>query len=266
MYFATPAGAFPVLTASEEGGDPADPATQQPAHVPFGVGEYLEYSVNYNVLRAGTATMSVEEIVQVDGHACYKIVSTARSNSVISTFFEVRDRVESLMDMRGLFSRRFEKHLHEGKYIKDEVVRIDQAAGLAYYADGDTVEILPSTQDALSSLYFVRTLDLEIGRLVAFPNHSGKKNYPLRVRVMGKEKIKTRAGRFSCIVVEPRLKGEGIFKHKGRLTVWLTDDERRLPVKMKSQIKIGAITAELVRWKRGGAHAAVSAETLSADP
>lgn len=224
-----------------------------PSRVPFGVGEYLEFSVNYNVLRAGTATMSVVGIEQIDGHDCYKIVTTARSSSIVSTFFEVRDRVESFMDVTGLYSRKFEKHLHEGDYVKDELVDIDQCARLAFYADGDTVETVAETQDALSSLYFVRTLELEVGSLVAFPSHSGKKNYPMRVRVLGREKVKTRAGRFNCLVVEPRMKAEGIFKHKGRLTIWLTDDEMRIPVKMKSSVTIGSITAELVSWKRGGA-------------
>lgn len=223
----------------------------QLASVPFGVGEYLEFAVNYNVINAGTATMSVVGVERIDGHFCYKIVTTARSNSVISTFFEVRDRVESFMDVGGLFSRRFEKHLKEGKYLKDELVQIDQCKRLAFYADGDTAEIIPKTQDALSSLYYVRTLELEVGKLVSFPNHSGKKNYPMRVRILGREKIKTRAGKFNCIVVEPRMKSEGIFKHKGRLTVWLTDDDRRMPVKMKSSVTIGSITAELVKWRSG---------------
>lgn len=251
FHLAEPAMAFDVVSGQTYDSESADAAAPGWGEAPFGVGEFLEFSVNYNVIRAGEATLSVEGIEEFDGHDCYKIVSTAATNSIVSTFFKVRDRVESLMDVCSLYSRKFEKHLSEGNYTKDEIVRMDHETGLAYYADGDTVEILRSTQDALSSLYFVRTLDLKIGTLVAFPNHSGKKNYPLRVRVLGRERIKTPAGRFNCIVVEPRLKSEGIFKHKGRLTVWLSDDEMRLPVKMKSQIAIGAITAELVGWKEG---------------
>jgi len=251
LSFAQPAGAYPIPVNAASDGVATGAVSPELAQVPFGVGEYLEFSVNYNVLRAGTATMSVVGVERVDGHDCYKMVTTAKSNSIVSTFFEVKDRVESFMDVGGLYSRRFEKHLREGKYIKDEIVHIDQCARLAFYADGDTTEILPATQDALSSLYFVRTLDLEAGGLLSFPNHSGKKNYPMRVRVLGREKIKTRAGKFNCIVVEPRMKSEGIFKHKGRLTVWLTDDHRKMPVRMKSSVTIGSITAELIKWKQG---------------
>jgi hypothetical protein len=251
LSFVQTAGAYPAPATIIEKDSTAQTESPELARVPFGVGEHLEFSVNYNVLNAGTATMSVVGVECVDGHYCYKMVTTARSNSVVSTFFEVRDRVESFMDVRGLFSRKFEKHLREGRYKKDEAVQIDQCARLAFYADGDTAEILPETQDALSSLYFVRTMDLEVGQLVSFPNHSGKKNYPMRVRVLGREKIKTRAGKFNCLVVEPRMKSEGIFKHRGRLVVWITDDERRMPVKMKSSVTIGSITAELVKWKEG---------------
>ena len=246
-----PVEAYEGPTVSEAEADSCAPVVREPAAVPFGVGEYLEFSVSYNIIRAGTATLSVEGVEEVAGHRCYRIASTARSNSFVSTFFEVRDRVESLMDVHGLFSRKFEKHLKEGNYTKDELVWIDHCAGLAYYDDGDTVEVRRSSQDALSALYYVRTLNLEVGEMVVFPSHSGKKNYPMRVRVLGKERIKTPVGRFNCIVVEPRLKSEGIFKHKGRLIVWLSDDERRIPVRMKSQVTIGSITASLVEWKAG---------------
>jgi len=246
-----PDGTLSDSAVVEASADSCAPEVREPAVVPFGVGEYLEFSVSYNIIRAGTATLSVEGIEEVAGHRCYKLVSTARSNSFVSTFFEVRDRVESLMDVHGLFSRKFEKHLKEGGYTKDEAVWIDHCAGLAYYDDGDTVGVRRSSQDALSALYFVRTLDLEVGNMVVFPSHSGKKNYPMRVRILGKEKIKTPVGHFDCIVVEPRLKSEGIFKHKGRLIVWLSDDERRIPVRMKSQVTIGSITASLVDWRAG---------------
>jgi hypothetical protein len=263
--FVRPDAASAGLAGSEAPDDSCAPAVREPAPVPFGVGEYLEFSVSYNIIRAGTATLSVEGIEEIAGHRCYKLVSTARSNGFVSTFFEVRDRVESLMDVHGLFSRKFEKHLKEGGYTKDEAVWIDHCAGLAYYGDGDTVGVRRSSQDALSALYFVRTLDLQVGNMVVFPSHSGKKNYPMRVRVLGKEKIKTPVGHFNCIVVEPRLKSEGIFKHKGRLIVWLSDDERRIPVRMKSQVTIGSITASLVDWKAGsplasGASAATQSE------
>jgi hypothetical protein len=261
LAFVEPVAAFQVPSEDDAAPDAALVETVEPSVVPFGVGEYLEFSVSYNVIQAGTATLSVDAIEEIGGHECYRLVSTTRSNGFVSTFFEVKDDVQSFMDVHGLFSRKFERHLREGDYVKDEVVYIEEEAGMAYYDDGDTVDVQPSSQDALSALYFVRTLDLKVGTTVAFPNHTGKKNYPMRVLVLGKEKIKTPAGRFTCIVVEPRLKAAGIFKHKGKLTVWISDDERRIPVMMKSKVTIGAITATLTRWRPGRPLGADAEET-----
>jgi hypothetical protein len=89
-------------------------------------------------------------------------------------------------------------------------------------------------------------------------NYADGKNYPLEVKVLRKEKKKVEAGVFNCIVVEPLIQeGAGIFVHKGSITVWLTDDNNRLPVYMKSQvILIGSISAELKKFKLGNPHPA----------
>jgi hypothetical protein len=179
------------------------------------------------------------------------LVSTARSSRFFSTFFMVEDRVESVWSTRSRLPIRFEKTVHEGNYRKHESVRFDQEAGRAVYAGGDTVDMVPGSQDVLSAFYYVRTLDLDLGSTVAIPNHADKKNYPLDVRVLGRETIDVEAGRFRCIVVEPLLKTAGLFKQEGRLTIWLTDDARRLPVLMKSKVAVGSITAELESYRAG---------------
>ena len=107
------------------------------------------------------------------------------------------------------------------------------------------VPISSGAQDILSSLYYVRMMDLEVGRSVFIENHADKKNYPLEIRVLKKERIKVPAGEFDCTVVEPVLRSAGLFSQKGRLTVWLSDDEARIPVLMKSKVVIGSISAVL---------------------
>lgn len=105
--------------------------------------------------------------------------------------------------------------------------------------------------DALASLYYIRTLDLKVGNSVFINNYSDKKNYALEVKVLKKEKVKVPAGRFFCVVVEPILQASGIFKHEGKLKVWLTDDKYKIPVKMKSKVAVGSITTELKSYTLG---------------
>jgi hypothetical protein len=227
---------------------PEDFALVAPVHIPFGPGEKLVFSVQYGLVTAGEATMEVRNLAALGARTCYRIVSDARTNDFFSKFFEVRDRYESYMDTTELYSLRYEKHVREGKFKRDDVVDFDQTAHRAVYKNRQ-VPIPPRTQDVLSALYYVRTLPLEVGQSIALANHTDGKNYPLVVKVLGRERVKVDAGEFDCIVVEPILRGPGVFTQKGRLTVWLTDDRRRLPVLMKSKVVIGHVAAVLTSYQ-----------------
>ncbi|MDZ7261738.1 MAG: DUF3108 domain-containing protein [candidate division KSB1 bacterium] len=215
----------------------------------FRVGEKLQFVIRYGPIVAGNAIMSIPEITTVGDAQCYHLVSEARSNDFFSTFFKVQDKVESFMDVQGLFSWRFEKHLREGRFKADKYVVYDQINRLAM-TPKDTMQVPPFVQDILSSFYFVRTQKLEVGKPLYIDNHSDGKIYPLEVKIHRKEKVKVRAGTFDCLVVEPVLRGEGLFQQKGRLTIWLTDDHKKMPVLMKSKVVIiGSIVAELEEYE-----------------
>lgn len=215
---------------------------------PFGVGERLTFDVKYGFISAGTAVMAIPEFVEEQGYLCYHIVSLAVSNRFFAVFFPVRDLAESCLDVRELVSRRFEKHLREGDFRADDVAILDHDRHLAVYPkDGRVVEIPQMAQDILSSLYYVRTVPLEVGSSVFIENHADRKNYPLEIRVLRKESVSVPAGRFDCVVVEPLMQATGIFKHQGRLTIYMTDDERRIPVMMRSKVMIGSISAVLTK-------------------
>lgn len=219
-------------------------------NIAFGVGEWLHYDLGYGFINAGTATMEVKEVVDYDGRPAYQLVSTAQSNKFFSSFYPVQDRVESIFDAVGLFSWRFEKKLREGNYRSLRQYSFDQVKHSVVYK-GDTIDVAPYVQDALSVLYYARTQPLEVGKSIYIDNFTDGKNYPLEVRVLDKEHIKTKAGEFDCLVVEPLLQAAGLFKHEGKLTVWLTDDRVRLPVLMKTKVVVGSITAELTDYRLG---------------
>jgi len=214
----------------------------------FDVGEKLTFIIRYGPIKAGTAIMSIPDTVHVRGIPCYRIVSEAFSNKFFSTFYRVRDKTESHTDMKGIFSWHFEKHLREGKYHADRYVDFDHFKNIAIRGE-DTLDVPLYVQDVLSALYFVRTQNLVVGQPISVDNYSDNKLYPLEVKVHRRERIRIRAGEFDCIVVEPILKASGIFEHKGRLWVWLTNDEQKVPVKMSSKVIIGSIVAELVKME-----------------
>jgi len=222
---------------------------------PFGVGERLTFEIKYGFIHAGTAVIGIPEVVDFGGRECYRILSVAESNAFISAFFPVRDVAESLLDARALRSLRFEKHLREGSFRSHESVILDQDRHVAVYekeGDDRLVPLSLDAQDILTSLYYVRMMDLEVGRSVYIENHADKKNYPLEIKVHRRERVSVPAGDFDCIVVEPVMRVAGLFSHKGSLVVWLTDDEYHVPVQMRSKVMIGSISAELKELRRAG--------------
>ena len=228
-----------------------DTTAEKQPRLPFAPGEELRFAVRYGPVRAGHATLSVKSLEMLDQEPTYLLVSTARSSRFFSTFFEVEDRVESWWSIPRHIPLRFKKHIREGAYKKDVHVEFNHGEGVATYKNGKQQEILANTQDVLSSFYYVRTQDLKPGDSLKFPNHSDGKNYPLEVKVIRKEQITVPAGEFSCVVVEPLLKTAGLFKQEGRLTIWLTDDARKMPVLMKSKVAVGSIVAELESFRLG---------------
>jgi len=217
---------------------------------PFGVGERMAFDLTYGFITAGKAVMSIPETETIAGYPCYHIVSVAESVPWFSAFFRVRDVAESHLDVRYLVTRRFEKSLSEGDYRAHDLVHYDQDRHIAVYPerDGRVVPLSLDAQDILTSLYYVRMMELEIGEPVFIENHADKKNYPLRIDVLERERIDVPAGTFDCIVVEPVMRVAGLFRHKGSLRVWLTDDERHVPVLMRSKVVIGSISAELTSY------------------
>jgi hypothetical protein len=224
----------------------------------FKVGEKLVFNIRYGVIVAGSATMSIPETSLINNFECFHITTEAKSNSFFSAFYTVKDQVHSFLDRHGLYSWRFEKHIREGKYRSDQLVEYNHLARTAITirtnlktkkVQRDTLRIPPCVQDVLSTFYYIRTIPLEVGKSIFIDNQSDRKLYPLEIKVHKKEKISVKAGTFNCIIVEPMLRTDAIFKQRGRLLIWLTDDNRRIPVQMKSKIIVGSITAELIAMK-----------------
>jgi len=218
---------------------------------PFGAGESLRFSVQYGFIHAGTAWLEVPDVTDWNGSPCWRLVARAESNSFFDKMYRVRNRIESLWDREGRFSWRYVEDRHEGHYTANDTIIVDTTAHLARYKNGQTSEVPAGAQDALSAFYFTRFQPLPIGGSLWFDYHASHKSTQLEVRVLGRDRVKTPAGRFDCIMIEPILKAGGIFKNNGRLVIWITDDARRMPVMMRSKVMIGSISVVLQDAKTG---------------
>ncbi|MBD3272085.1 MAG: DUF3108 domain-containing protein [Elusimicrobia bacterium] len=216
----------------------------------FVVGEYLLFLLRWGLIRGGFATLEVDRVEQIHDRDAYVIVSKARTNGFFDTFFKVRDVNKSWLDTRGFYSHRFLKDIHEGHYEKKRMMDYFQQEGIVHIYKKDhtvEVEIPPFVLDVLSALYYTRTQNLTVGNDIVIDVNTGDKNWPLVVKVHRKETVEVPIGTFDCLVVEPMMRDEGIFETKGNITIWMTDDERHVPVLMKTKVLVGSITAELIR-------------------
>ena len=205
-------------------------------------GESLEFSIRYGSMPAGYARLEVESR-EGPGGELYRITSVARSNDVLSLFFEVDDRVVAEVDAVTYQTRRFEKDLREGPFEKHMVFTCDPEGVVR--SGEKRLSPMPGTRDVLSALYYVRGLDLRVGQELAIDTFDNGKIYRACVKVIGEERVSTPAGDFDCLVIEPEIE-EGIFGKAGRLVVWVTDDALKMPVLVKSKVSVGSFVAELV--------------------
>lgn len=221
-------------------------------------GEELKYGLYYSFIKAGTAYIKTRGISTLGGRDAYVIQTTAFSASAIDPFFKVRDINYSWLDAENFYSLGYSQSVREGSYKRDEWLTFDYENNL-YYGEvqkKSEPRVISGALDSpvldmLTSLYFVRAQELTPGKDAVFDIVNREKQYPLLVKVLRKETVKTAAGKFDCIVVEPQFRGEGIFVSKGKsLQVWLTDDEYKMPVKMKTEVFIGSVSAELLEYKR----------------
>lgn len=238
---------LPDTTDFKRGAPELRPGVSQP----FKSGESLRFSVQYGFIHAGSAWLEVPEIVDWKGRPSYRLVARAESNGFFSKMYKVRNRIESLWDVEGRYSSRYFENRREGKFRANDTITFAGSPLQARYKDGQTYDLVGPVQDALSSFYYFRTQPLPVGGSITFDYHASRKTAPLQVKVLGRQNIKTPAGRFDCLVIEPILKAGGIFKNKGRLVIWLTDDERRMPVMMRSKVMIGSISVVLQEVKPG---------------
>ena len=259
---AEPARVSPAVKAPAEA--PAAAKEEYPEFKPVAVklteGERLTYSVKWGVIDAGLAILSVKRKEQLGpgGPEVWNIQCRTRSNSFISTFYEVRDDIKTLIDAKEGFARLFDMDKNEGSVHATERIEFDYARNEANYTKTDrrketdnvksrTITLPGKVHDPLSCLYYIRGLDLRPGNEYKLTVNTSRKNWVMGLRVLKTEEQYIEGlGTVKALVVEPEAQFQGIFVRKGKMQVWL-EEQTRIPLKLKVEVPIGAATAVLVK-------------------
>ncbi|WP_372793829.1 DUF3108 domain-containing protein [Lutibacter sp.] len=227
----------------------------------FQKGEWLKFRMSYsNFLNAGFSTMEVKELKN-NGKDAFHFIGEGKSTGLISLFFKVKDNYQSYMYKESLQPFRSIRKIDEGGYTKDQETFFDynmnEATVKNYKHNTETKHpINKNIQDILSSLYYIRNQNIrnyKIGEEIELDMFFDDEINKFKLRFLGKEIIKTKFGKVKCLKFMPMVQSGRVFKEEESVTIWISDDENKIPLRIKASLVVGSLRADLDAFK-GLAH------------
>ncbi len=218
----------------------------------FTYGERLTYRIHYGVLNGGSCYFEVgDQPVMVNDRQTYHLKVHGKSTGMVDMMFNVKDEFESYMDVEALVPWKATKKVKEGKYTDSDFMVFDHRRRIVSSRKGN-MSIPEGTKDIISSIYFARSLDManaQPGDVFPVTFYLDHKNYEFRFKFLGRETIEVDAGKFKALKVRPQVIQGRIFKDSEAITMWVTDDENKVPLLVKSDIWVGSLQAEIREMK-----------------
>ncbi len=218
----------------------------QPLGLP--VGEHLEYTAQFNVIPAGTATLSNLGIETIDGENTLHMRFEARTGAIADRLFKIRDRIDTWLYLDDLTTARQIKRLREGSYRQKTFLRVDRKEK-TITTHKDTFHIAEPIRDPYSLLYYLRTIPLAPGDTLKFNTFDNGTFTRFMTRITRREILHVPAGTYPCLVYSPFRENASLFKNQGDMTVWFSDDEQKLPVQIVIKLKYGSMVMKLKKVK-----------------
>jgi hypothetical protein len=222
----------------------------------FKSGEKLVYKVYYESMLTGQVVAGTGELEvknsnrRFNDRDVYHIIGTGKSNRAFDFFFKVRDRFESFVDKEGIFPHHFIRRTREGGYVKDDDVFFDHK-NLVAISRYDTTKISEYIQDIVSAVYYARTLSadtLKVGDNLSVNFFLDDSAYVSVIQYRGKEIVETELGIFRCLTFKPMVVTGEVFSNPYPMTLWITDDDNKIPVLAKSAVVVGSVAMELINY------------------
>lgn len=258
LLLCVPAGSVGQLTGKTQPSLPQPTASIGPAyyiqplspsfHLP--AGQAFVYEADWRLWTAGNATIKLE-----NSGSEYHVSASADSIGVVAMLYRVADRFDSYFDAHTLCSSRITKHTEEGTHKRETNIRFDYQRRKAVLDERNLKdneskhqeeEIPPCVTDVLSGILYGATLPLHDGATYNFPLNDGGKTVDVQAHVEGREEVKTPAGTFHTVRVQPEA-DSGILRKRGKIWVWYTDDGQHIPVLMRARLFWGTLTIRLTR-------------------
>ncbi|RZJ35124.1 MAG: DUF3108 domain-containing protein [Flavobacterium sp.] len=219
----------------------------------FGVGEWFKFRIHYGVVNAGYATLEVKEAVK-NNRKVFHAIGKGYTTGMSRFFFKVDDDYESYFDKETGNPYQFVRKIDEGGYTKNQEGFFNQAADRVTVKDyknkkEKTFAIPNNTQDIVSTFYFLRnhpSIDkLKVGESIVVDMFFDDETFKFKLKFIGKENVSTKYGIVPCMIFRPYVQSGRVFKEEESLTVWISDDDNKIPVRIKASLAVGSIKADL---------------------
>jgi len=220
-------------------------------------GEWLKFRVHYGLITAGVATLEVKSET-LNGNEVSHVIGFGESKGMASRFFNVEDHYESYIIKDKDLPQRFIRKIDEGGHTKDIQIDFDHTSQNATIIDykNDTEKIVSfpkEAQDMVSSFYYLRNnldaKDIAVNDEIALDMFFDRENYKFKLKFLGREILNTKFGNVSCLVFRPYVQSGRVFKEKESLTIWVSDDDNKIPLLIKADLAVGSLKATLIEFK-----------------
>lgn len=230
---------------------------------PFRVGEKVTFNISYFKVVAGELTLQVMPFVEVNGVKSYHFRIHIKSNDFFSKIYAVDDVADTYVDYEQLRPFSHTIDVKEAKQLASIRSVYDWQTGKGSYWHKKITkdkgeekkefswDLAPYSQNVVSAIFYLRNFTLRDKKKVAFNMADEDKNLIFRGEVVRKEQLDTDAGEFNTVVVKPQFEVDGLFKPVGDILIWMTDDDRKLIVRIESKIRIGTLVAKLKSIEKG---------------
>lgn len=224
----------------------------------FDGGEWLKFRLSYSGwMKAGNAVLRVEEDT-LHNKAIYHVVGKGWTTGAIKWFFKVEDHYESYIDQNTGLPQKFVRDIDEGGYTKHRIIEFDHLNNKAHvddikYNTNKTYDIKTNVQDLVSAYYYLRnnykTDALNRGDEVNVNIFFDDENFDFKLKFLGRDVIKTNFGKIKCLKFRPYVLAGRVFKEEESLTLWVSADKNKIPLKIKADLRVGSLRADLVALK-----------------
>lgn len=227
----------------------------------FQKGEWLKYRISYsNFLNAGFATLEIKD-AKKNGVETFHVKGSGKTTGVISWFFKVDDDYQTYFYKDTQKPYRFIRKINEGGYTKDKEILFNHQAYQATVKDfkkktENTYTISNDIQDMLSALYYLRNQNFEnlkVGDEIILKLFFDQETYVFKLLYLGKEVLKTTFGNVNSLIFKPLVQAGRVFKEQESVTIWVSDDQNKIPLRIKASLAVGSLRADLDGFK-GLAH------------